>query len=1114
MTLVDQDARCRAMTDFSSILLVEAAAGTGKTSLMAGRVAMMLAAGHRPGEIAAITFTELAASQLARRIRETVDALLAGDVPAFLEAVLPQGLSEQQREALAVAFPRLDELTATTIHGFCQAIIRSHGVQAGLDPGARVVDATVADNLFMAELSAWFSRRLAAAAAEGDPIVVLAEEIPLHVVDLIRELANLRRRHPDAQPILPPADARPDIDFVQAVHDFDRWQANAEPDKWLSDIAHELRRLQERYQDCLATKEDFRSLWRLCDPGTGRLFERKGLQLKTYDEAGRGFGAHRNDVGPNEGRTLYETVVVAWSELVGHIASTLVCSLSVSLDQLLESYQARKRAVAVLDFDDLLIHVRTLVRDHEEVRQAIGQRYRFILVDEFQDTDGIQNEILFSIAATETPRDQWEKSELRPGALFLVGDPKQAIYRFRGADIEAYELCRRLIDSQDQGSVLEITANFRSLKPIIDHVNACFEPVFAKPSQPRYVALAPTLFKASHPLACVARFTVEVATEGRIYAEMFREAEAERVADICAALIGNVSIQRADKTCTPLQAGDIALLSPGHTELWRYERALEQRGLAVSSQAGQTLMRRQETQDLLALLRALADSSDTLAFGALMRGPLVGLSEQELLDITSALAEQEEGQRFFTVRTDPELVQHAVARDILVELQRLRRRASIVTPSLILADAIERLNLRVIMAARHGNRNARALANLDALIERARGYSVAGLRAFIRDLQSDWERKARAQEGRIDAAQDAVEIVTIHSAKGLEWPVVIPVNSTTELYRPDQFVHRQSDNSLHWMLGGVAPPELAAARAAESLEDANQRERIWYVACTRARDILILPHIPQASKDSWFSSIDLRQHDILEMDLSSFALQKTAGSASRPNEQSSDSFAAEQRSVEESAPPIVWRRPSEHDADRRNDPLDGVVVSESHVEQIDVVGAGARRGVILHKLIEELLTGELAEELDASVSRARLLLDQLTHVDEAGPRPDPREMAAAALRGLALPQIAEMRRSLVPEIAIWGHDEAGLVAGRADALAIVENHTDAAIDWKSDVNPTPAVREAHAQQLRDYLSVTGAKRGAVVYLTNGEIVWITRPANDGPPEDGVIYPSADAHSDL
>ncbi|MCK1568811.1 UvrD-helicase domain-containing protein [Bradyrhizobium sp. 173] len=444
MTLVDQDNRWRAMTDFASILLVVAAAGTGKTSLMAGRVAMMLAAGHHPGEITAITFTELAASQLAARINETVDVLLAGEVPAFLKAVIPLGLSELQRSALVTASTQLDELTATTIHGFCQAIIRSHGVEAGLDPGARI---------------------RASAVRSG--------------------------------------------------------QGRVEPAHW----------------------------------------------------------PHREHA---------------------------LCSLSGSLDQLLESYRARKRAAAILDFDDLIVHVQSLVRSHEEVRQAVGRRYRYILVDEFQDMDRIQSEILFSIAATAERPTHWEAARLRAGALFLVGDPKQAIYRFRGADIEAYELCSRLIQGQNGGAVIEVTANFRSLSPIIHHVNACFEPVFAKPSQPRYVALAPTLSDVSQPLPCVARSTIEIPTAERIYAEMFREAEAERVADICAALIGNLPILRADNTHTPLKAGDIALLSPGHTELWRYERALEQRGLAVSSQAGQTLMRRQETQDVLALVRVLA----------------------------------------------------------------------------------------------------------------------------------------------------------------------------------------------------------------------------------------------------------------------------------------------------------------------------------------------------------------------------------------------------------------------------------------------------------------------------------------------------------------------------
>jgi len=1092
MTLVDQDNRRRAMTDFTSVLLVEAAAGTGKTSLMAGRIAMMLANGHQPGEIAAITFTELAASQLARRIKDTVGALLMNEIPAFIEPVLPDGrLTDTQLASLANAATRLDDLTATTIHGFCQAILHTHGVQAGLDPGARVVDAPVADALFLSELSAWFSRRLAADATADDPIVVLAQEIPLEVVKLIRELAILRRKHPDAAPIPPVSNARPDITFVQAVDDFDRWQSSAERDRWAHEIAQELQKLAARYTDTFVTTPDFAALWKLCDAGRSRLFE-EGLQLISYDEAAQKFGAYREETGSDDAIARYRVVSDAWSELVGHIACCLVCTLSSSLDHLLKGYRDSKRAAAVLDFDDLLLHVRDLVRCQDDVRQAIGRRYKFILIDEFQDTDRVQNEILFSIAAIPEHHGPWQECKLRAGSLFLVGDPKQAIYRFRGADIEAYQHCCELIRAQNTGALLEVTANFRSPGAIIKHVNRCFEDVFARPSQPRYVPLAPTIPDYTYPVPCVNRFTIEIHTEGRIYAEMFREAEAERVAEICSRLIGNVTVTRADKSQSPLQPGDIALLSPGHTELWRYERALEKRGLAVASQAGQTLMRRQETQDVLALLRVLVDSSDVLAFGALMRGPLVGLSEQELLDITAALPPSEAGQTtYFMVRTDPALVQHPLASSILKDLQSLRKLAPISTPSLILATAIERLNARVIMAARHRNRNARALANLDALIERARRYGVAGLRAFVRDLQADWEQKVRVPEGRIDTAEEAIEIVTIHSAKGLEWPVVIPINSTTELYRGDQFIHRQSDNTLHWMLGGVAPPDLAAARAEEREEDADQRERIWYVACTRARDLLILPYIPQAAKDSWFSSINLQQNELPELDLSAFTEPRARAAPSNKNEQSADVFAAEHRRIEGNATSIVWRRPSDHDPDRLGDSLEGVVVAEAIAEHPEVVGAGALRGIILHKLMEEFMTGELLTNKESAAARSDVLLSQLVSgVDNERPRPEPIEMAETALRTLALPEIAALKPFLVPEMAIWAARKDYLVAGRADALAIRDDKIDVAIDWKSDINPTASVRSAYTGQLRDYLEATGAARGALVFLSLGEVVWV------------------------
>lgn len=292
-----------------------------------------------------------------------------------------------------------------------------------------------------------------------------------------------------------------------------------------------------------------------------------------------------------------------------------------------------------------------------------------------------------------------------------------------------------------------------------------------------------------------------------------------------------------------LCGGDIALLAPTGTELWRYERALEEAGLPFISQAGKNLFRRQEAQDLVALIRALADPRDTIALGALLRGPVVGLTEQELLDIAGSLPAQENGGdlTYLSLRTDPALVPHPVARQTLTILRDLRRRVQSTAPSLLIAEAVERLKLRAILVARSADQASRALANVDAILERARAYGVRGFRQFARDLGTDWSRRASHAEGVVDAEGQAIEIVTIHSSKGLEWPVVIPINTVSGTRPPEQFVHRRSDDTLHWVLGDIVSPSLAEAMAAESEQESQQRLRLLYVACTRAMELLVLP---------------------------------------------------------------------------------------------------------------------------------------------------------------------------------------------------------------------------------------------------------------------------------
>jgi ATP-dependent exoDNAse (exonuclease V) beta subunit len=1103
MKLADEQQRRRVLTDLGATLLVEAAAGTGKTSLIAGRVAMLLANGEAPQQIAAITFTELAAGELSLRIRSYVATLLTGEIPKVLALALPQGLSARQSANLVAAQEHLDEITTSTIHGFCQEMIRSYAIETGLDPGSRVIDGPSADAIFDSVFSTWLIDRLSSGTHADDPVAVLSQHAPLKVVELIKKLADLKRTHPTARTMPVRLDHRSDIDFVEAVSGFARWFAGSPYEPRTATLLDDLQLLASFYTDCFKERPNFRDLWNLAHPPQLGSMAAESSNLSPYrckTSWKNKCGAEAGELFNAEAERHVAAIDRLYRNLLGQIADGLVGMLSEALDDVIGAYTRRKREAAALDFDDLLLRAYDLVSKHEVVRVALGEQYKHIFVDEFQDTDRIQAAIIFLIASKKRPK-RWQEAQLRPGALFLVGDPKQAIYRFRGADIDAYNEARAAIASQARDSVVEITANFRSQQAIIDHVNNCFEPVLQAGGQPGYVQLSPTLEGAEHDLPCAATVSVDLPSGSS--AAVQREQEAAIVAQICRRLIGAIHVKRVDGSTSLLMPGDIALLAPTGTELWRYERAMESVGLSVASQAGKTLLRQQETQDVLALLRVLADPADTLAFGAFMRGPMVGITDEELLDIAESVHQAfaaKDPHRLFDVRIQPELVSHPVARSVLTALQHLRARAGATTPRILLAEAIEKLHLRVILAARHGNRSTRALANLDALIEMARPYDVSGLRAFVRDLQSDWELRTQRSEGRIDASADAVEIVTIHSSKGLEWPVVIPINTSTTFRSPPQFVHRQSDDTLHWIIGGVTPPALEAAREEESRQESLQRERMWYVACTRARDLLIIPELPAASPQSWSKILDLGHQALPKLSLEHLPQPTPIRPVVVVNAQTTEQFARESVAVAIAAPALTWLRPSDHDRDRAEalDPIAKTV--DAAFEFVQPIGASRVRGVLLHKLMEEFLTGELSDSDPALVEqRAAQLLEELLGREEPQPDavPDPKEMARTALNALSFADVTALRPHLVPEVPIWTSSNDGiLLAGRADALAVEDGNIVAALDWKSDVAPSQHERSGYIGQLRAYLAATGARRGALVYMTLGEIVWVEANTSD------------------
>jgi ATP-dependent exoDNAse (exonuclease V) beta subunit len=1105
--LADAEARLRALTDLESTLLVEAAAGTGKTALMVGRVTMLLASGVAPRDIAAITFTELAANELATRVHRFIDELLVGGIPPALAPALPDGLDPARRAALARAAGQLDDLTATTIHGFCQTIIRSYAVEADIDPGARMLDGSEAESAFGSVFEQWIRSRLAGPARPEDPIVTLSRDDPRRVVTLLRKLAVFRRDHRTAKPLPVDFSGRPDTDLAEAVAEFGRWAARAPGEPRTAALLGHLQQLAEFFAGSFEATPSFPTLWKLAHPPVLPCMRKDSFELLTPRLKTAWQKAAGKEAGPHlcaEAEAHFDSADGCYRTLLGRIARNLVAILSDELDEVLAAYNTFKRAAAVLDFDDLLYRACALVRRHEPVRQALGERYRHILIDEFQDTDPVQAEILFAIAAEE-PAESWAESRLRPGGLFMVGDPKQAIYRFRGADIVSYRLARAAIARRWPDNVIQVTANFRSRSGILSHVNQCFATPLSRDGQPGYVPLTATI-DDDVGCPCIVRLPIELPPDPR--ANEIREAEAAAVAELCAGLVGRLKIRDGYGETVPLAPSDIALLAPTWTDLWRYERALERRGLPVASQAGKGLLRRQEFQDLLALTRALADASDTLAFGAFMRGPFVGLTEEELLDITAALpSDPDRPDRLprFSLRTEPERVTHPVARETLSILRDLRRRARSTSPMLLLSEAIERLMMRPILAARAGDDHARALANLDAFLERARPYGVRGLKRLARDLWSAWSAREGSPEGRIDDEDGAIQLVTMHSAKGLEWPVVIPVNTATQRRSPEPFVHRPSDDTLHWLLGEVAPPNLELAMRADDASLRREQERLLYVACTRARDLLVVTELPGASLNSWARIVDLEQQKLSRFDITKLpTATPTAPRAETPNLQTREVFEDDATAIAARTTRLTWVRPSDHDADRM--PVGELVAMEpgDPPETGLPVGPGRIRGLVLHKLIEEILTGEVEETPTALARRAGILTLQLATGDGAS-LPGKDEIAATALRALRLPGIAELRATLVPELTLFGSTAEGnietVLSGRADAIAFGNGTASVVVDWKSDVAPSTEDIQLHAGQLRDYLASANAPRGALVYMTPGTVYWVDRATARTDPGD-------------
>ncbi|MGZ6142780.1 MAG: UvrD-helicase domain-containing protein [Myxococcales bacterium] len=550
--------------------------------------------------------------------------------------------------------------------------------------------------------------------------------------------------------------------------------------------------------------------------------------------------------------------------LMDACGADLAACLREELRPLIIAYEGLKQSAGCLDFLDLLLRARDLVRDDASVREELQQRFTHLLVDEFQDTDPLQAEILLLIAADDPAQCEWRRTRPRPGKLFVVGDPKQSIYRFRRADIALYEDVKKLL-LEGGAALVHLTTSFRSVPAVQQAVNAGFAPKMQGGTQAAYVPLD------QHRPAIDGQPAVVALPAPRLYGDrggdkVVNYSIEQSYPDAVAAWVdwllresGWKVSERDASGPVPVEARHVCLLFKRMRgwdgDLTRpYVRALEARRIPHVLVGGRSYHAREEVLAMRTAARAVEWPDDELSVFATLRGPLFAVGDDALL-----LWRERQGRlrlRRELPELSPQEAEVAQALSLLRELHLKRNRRPI-------AETLSRLldGTRAHAGIAIWPAGEQALANVLRVLELARRFEAAGARSFralVERLDAEADRGDAAEAPVVEEGTEGVRIMSVHKAKGLEFPVVVlcdpcapaaPKNPS-RLVDPERKVWAMP-------LAGCAPAELLDGRAALLQRDGEEVTRVAYVAATRARDVLVVPVTGDDEPKGWLEPLNL-----------------------------------------------------------------------------------------------------------------------------------------------------------------------------------------------------------------------------------------------------------------
>lgn len=824
---IDQKSRDTIAKELEKNLLVEAGAGSGKTTSLVDRMVQVIRQGKfKVHEIAAITFTRKAALEMQERFQ------------TVLEKELRVCVDMEVRGRLEEALRDINMAYIGTVHAFCGRLLRERPVEAGIDPEFKEAEET-GDAIHSQQ--AWM-------------------EYTTQVNGHFPDLEKIGIDPGDLQGAYKQMCTYPDVEWMtEEIEKPDFSFEKGEVLKFLNKVKDGIPSSQITDKDYDDLQKAILRALRMCDHNS---LEEDCEIVSFLSLFNKEFKIVQNRwLSKEDGKYAKEEADILYEDIIGPVMKEwrVYCHYHLTnfLKGAVKYYEDYRTRNSCLNFQDLLMKTASLLKNNSEVRRYFQGKYKTLVVDEFQDTDPIQAEIIFYLTGMEVEEKDWQKLVPRPGSLFVVGDPKQSIYRFMRADIDTYNLVKKLI-AENGGEVVSLTTNFRSTKSIGDYLNPIFEKAFkGMLHQADYAPI--DSFNEDKVGSDFGFRCLSIPVEYSKSEDVIRY-EAEAIAKIIrSAVDGGMKLSRNGSNSIEIPTyKDFLILSKNRFNMEVYAKALEEQGVPVRMTGNSSIGDSLELKELLSLLKCLLRTDDQINLGAVLKGLFFGVSDNCLYEFRCS------GGIFNIFSEVPSILCEKYRVEVEQAFSKLRRYyrwSRKYSPCVVVEKIID--DLGVVQFASMQEMSKSRVGVIYDVLERLLIEEASGVTEFkgIVDRFEAIVDSGLEEELDIYISENRVRIMNLHKAKGLEASVVFLVNPKNDSKHAASYhIKRENSVAKGYFTYAKSPRKEEKSRSfwgggssiigvpfgweayGEVEEDYLEAEalRLVYVAATRAKNLLFV----------------------------------------------------------------------------------------------------------------------------------------------------------------------------------------------------------------------------------------------------------------------------------